>query len=198
MTYLNRGGHDWDTTRMINSQLGRGEGALYEASPKGLHKFLRALALRLLAGKEVNEHFRPMVDVCHVTHIRYHYFLRIEDMNEWYPCWESALDLHNFTMRGWDYHRKHRSDWYSSQNRGCWWAPAGQTCKHFYDGQHMEPDPYDDQRFNSVVAANADVHATHADNKWREFYTQVTGDIVYKLYKSDFDLFGYQKETFVQ
>ena len=41
-----------------------------------------------------------------------------------------------------------------------------------------------------------DEHDTAAAKRWTSFYTQEIGDIVYRLFESDFKAFGYNRETF--
>lgn len=39
-----------------------------------------------------------------------------------------------------------------------------------------------------------DIHATSADSVWKEYYNQEIADLVYEMYKVDFELFGYSRE----
>ena len=39
-------------------------------------------------------------------------------------------------------------------------------------------------------------HEAAAAGKWKEYYTQEIGDLVYDMYRVDFDTFGYRHQTF--
>ena len=39
-------------------------------------------------------------------------------------------------------------------------------------------------------------HETGAGQRWKEYYTQEIGDLVYELYREDFETFGYRHEVF--
>jgi hypothetical protein len=41
-------------------------------------------------------------------------------------------------------------------------------------------------------------HETRAAEKWGQFYDQDIADVVFELYKVDFDLFGYERKVFEQ
>lgn len=40
------------------------------------------------------------------------------------------------------------------------------------------------------------MHETGTANRWKEFYTQEVGDLVYAMYRPDFKTFGYPYEIF--
>jgi hypothetical protein len=193
MTEQSHRGNDWDTLRMTNIGIGRGEGAgFFEATQDGFREFLQLLTAQVMAGKRVNEHFAPMVDVCNMAQVPYHYMLRLEDMSQWYPCFRQGLNLHHFTDSGWDHERNHRSDWYSPHNTGCWWSPAGVTC----DEYQMKADEFVVGQRANIRASGTDpndVHSTNADEQWRLFYDQRMADMVYDTYIVDFKAFGYER-----
>lgn len=47
---------------------------------------------------------------------------------------------------------------------------------------------------SSVMRERPEVGVPH---KWKRFYTQEIGDLVYELYQADFESFGYPREFFV-
>ena len=51
--------------------------------------------------QQLNRHFRTQLDVCANGLATYEYFLPIEDMAQWFPCWEEGLGLQKFTAQGW-------------------------------------------------------------------------------------------------
>jgi hypothetical protein len=196
MTIHSERGNDWGTMKNVNNELGRNATEAFPQTKEGFRHFLSLLARRLDSGGHVNEHFEHAGRVCYADRVRYHYRLRIEDMNMWLPCMSAALHLGHFIDTGWAHWKRTRSDWYSSHNTGCWWAPKGMSCEEYVrqgseivDGIRNELEAIESQ------AALNDVHATGAEEKWRAYYDQEMMDLVYRLYKDDFDLFGYEREV---
>ena len=84
---------------------------------------------------------------------------------------------------------------YGPERRGCFWRPAGMSCKDFRaatvnaDGKAI---PMTTAAASQAILGQ-DKHNTAAADKMREFYTQQTADLVYQLYRRDFDAFGYKR-----
>lgn len=195
MVWTDDHGKDWPTLRQVNVRLGRGDEELFEATADGFRDFIMMLSKHILAGTPVNEHFEPMVNVCNAQKVGYHYFLRLEDMATWLPCLRSSLGLGRFTDTGWDHSRKHHSDWYSEYNQGCWWTPKGMSCETYADmSRALVQGSISEIAVDAVGSHIHDVHATSADSRWKEFYTQEVADLVFDMYKLDFQLFGYSRE----
>lgn len=201
MTWTESHGKDWDTVRKVNLQLSkdtefsRDAADLFEATIEGFHEFLLMLSRKVLAGIPINEHFEPVVSVCDAESVEYHYFLRLEDMATWFPCLRAGLGIGRFTDHGWDHSRKFKSDWYSERNDGCWWAPKGMSCQDFAQASaDLLQGSISQISVDDVGGHEHDIHATSADSKWKEFYNQDIADLVYEMYKTDFELFGYSRE----
>lgn len=195
MTWTQSHGKDWHTLQHVNLQLGREEAELFDATQDGFRDFLIMLSKLVLAGTPANEHFEPMVNVCDVASVRYHYFLRLEDMPTWFPCLRAGLKIGRFSDTGWDHSRKFHSDWYSEYNEKCWWSPKGMSCPVYAEmSQSLLQGSISEITVDTVGGHEHDIHATSADAKWRDFYTQELADMVYQMYKTDFDLFGYSRQ----
>ena len=122
----------------------------------------------------------------------------LQDMSEWFPCWEEGLGLSNFTRKGWETTSEGKR--YTGVNDECWWKPPAATCEDYYRkatdaSGHAQPVPDEEEQ---EVAERHDEHDTAASQKWKKFYTQETGDIIYQLFKPDFLAFGYERATFKQ
>lgn len=94
----NPGRHDAWTRMNVNKHLQFEPQARWQPSVRDFHSFVRALALRGVDG--VDNHFRSAVAVCTET-FKFDYYLRLEEMEEWFPCWMDALGLRGWTERGW-------------------------------------------------------------------------------------------------
>lgn len=80
----------------------------------------------------------------------------------------------------------------------CWWAPEGVSCGAFWRatrGAGGRAVPYE-ERVGSTPAQ--DGHDTGATDVWRRFFTQAVGDTVWRLYRSDFSAFRYERGVFDQ
>lgn len=60
---------------------------------------------------------------------------------------------------------------------------------HLDSGDAIVPDTW---KAATTTHAN-NPHDTRAAERWRQFYDQQTADLVYGIYKQDFDAFGYQR-----
>jgi hypothetical protein len=196
MTRQDRG-NDMHTLKATNQDIGHGEYDFFEKTKEDFRNFLSKIIAAMKQGKHVNEHFAPMVSVCKVQEVPYHYFLRLEDMAQWMPCLREGLKLSRFTDLGWDHSRALRSDWYQPHHRGCWWAPKGMTCQQYIDQSRDFVSGYRDSidipQHHMHSGSAADVHSTSADDKWQLFYDQEIADMVYEAYRIDFEAFGYER-----
>ena len=199
MTKQDRG-NDMYTLKVTNWAIGRGEFDFYEKTKEDFREFLTQIISVVKAGKPINEHFAPMVTVCSVHSVPYHYFLRLEEMTQWMPCLRDGLKVDKFTDLGWDHSRTLRSDWYTPQRKGCWWSPKGMTCEDYVQQSREYVQglraSIDVPKTQIKSGSEADVHSTSADDKWELFYDQEIADMVYEAYKIDFDAFGYDRLVF--
>lgn len=63
------------------------------------HKFVNRLKSHGV--DRVNHKFRLQQNVCADGLATYEYYLPIEDLALWFPCWEEGLELKEFTAHGW-------------------------------------------------------------------------------------------------
>lgn len=56
--------------------------------------------------------------------------------------------------------------------------------------------PLPEAEYNASTRHAFDRHSVSADALLQEYYTQEVGDLVYKLYKRDFEFFGYARQMF--
>lgn len=196
MTVQDRG-NDMFTLQVTNAALGRGETDFFEDSKESFRDFLTQIIAVMKTGTVVNEHFAPMVSVCNVREVQYHYFLRLEDMTKWMPCLRDALQLGTFTDLGWDHDRTLRSDWYKPYYKGCWWRPKGMSCKEYMQQSRDFVQGYrtsiEVPQSNVPSGSAADVHQTSANDKLASYYDQEIADMVYDAYRIDFEAFGYER-----
>jgi hypothetical protein len=119
--------------------------------------------------------------------------LRIEDMAEWYPCWIDGLRMNDVVWSGW--YRSHYGYEYDSNLKGCWWSPEGTSCAEYFTMTHDEDGAAILPRTwrAGLTTQVGSRHDTGAAGKWMNFYDQATADLVYQMYKDDFNAFGYEK-----
>jgi hypothetical protein len=114
------------------------------------------------------------------------YWLKLEDIALWYPCFVNGNKLLPFVETAW-------------QTRGlsteCWWKPASMSCEEYY-GQAKLPNgmlrPLKDMHKRDHVVKR-DRHDQGTTQKWEQFYDQEMADMIYTLYKPDFERFGYAR-----
>lgn len=95
------GQHDQWTRKYVNQELGVPEDTDWDDTAAGFSAFVRAMSTmpRFAA---INSHFRSSVRVCSgAAGFVYDYYLRLEDLQAWLPCWVHALSLDKYTDRGW-------------------------------------------------------------------------------------------------
>jgi Sulfotransferase family len=181
--------HDMYTLKSTNRALGKPETFSFAATRKSFAEFLDLL--KQAGTVHINDHFQQAVLVCDGGQFQYEYYLRLEDMAEWFPCWEAGLGLGEFTRKGWLVTPEGKAHHVGSE--GCWWSPPGVSCTEYY-AQATAADGRA-QPVRDVVAAaeKHDEHDTEASEKWRAFYTQAMADEVYELFRPDFLAFGYER-----
>lgn len=104
----------------------------------------------------------------------------------------------------WDFWRPHESagielyvpsteDVQPDANDTCWFHPPDMTCREFYNASHNATTGTALPVVHAYKKQAEDAHDTGADAKVRQFYTKEIADIVYDIYRVDFDLFGYER-----
>lgn len=133
------------------------------------------------------------VEMCDPQSVQYSYWLRLEDMAQWLPCFVEGLRLERFVPRGWV---TTPLEWVGDDAPGCWWAPRGMSCEEFWAAARDNGTG----RLQPVAVQGAVDgkktlfgHQTGADGQVGHFYTQEIADIVYEMYKPDFEAFGYER-----
>eukprot|EP00892_Ulva_mutabilis_P001655 jgi/Ulvmu1/11490/UM077_0039.1 len=95
------GQHDVWTRRLVNRDLGLPDDTEWTDTPADFQSFVRALVAMQAFGS-INSHFRSAVRVCAGSpNFRYDYYLRLEELEQWLPCWLHGLALTGYTDRGW-------------------------------------------------------------------------------------------------
>ena len=93
--------HDVWTRKLVNRDLGMPEETEWADTAADFRAFVRALAA-MPKFRSINSHFRPSVPVCAgPQNFRYDYYLRLEELEQWLPCWMHGLALGGYTDRGW-------------------------------------------------------------------------------------------------
>ena len=121
------------------------------------------------------------------------YYLRIEEMEEWYPCLVDGLRLQPFTDSGWQ--SSNGAVQHGPEHTDCWWKPVGDTCEAYYEQTHDASGaavpglPTD----TAPGKGQRDTHDTGSASKWQRYYTQAVADQVYDFYRQDFLAFGYER-----
>jgi hypothetical protein len=186
--------HDMFNMQDTNEALGRPKNQEFQATRESFSEFVRLVSQR--GTVHINDHFQQAGLVCDGGQFLYEFYLRLEDMNEWFPCWEAGLNLREFTRKGWK--TTPEGKMYNGVSAECWWKPPGTTCDAYYDAA-TSPDGTAIPVLDKFVEAEKhDEHDTKSSEKWRHFYTQETGDLLYEAYKPDFLAFGYEHEIFVE
>ena len=130
--------------------------------------------------------------MCDPQSVQYSYWLRLEDMAQWLPCFVEGLHLERFVAQGWV---TAPLEWRGAGAPGCWWAPAGVPCEKFWaaargaDGR-ARPVAVEEHGFDERTLFG---HQTGADALVAQFYTQEVADMVYEMYRPDFEAFGYER-----
>eukprot|EP00892_Ulva_mutabilis_P004367 jgi/Ulvmu1/2301/UM013_0149.1 len=88
------------TAKAVNTHFGVPPGTKWDNTPLGFRSFVRALWEKGVSA--IDLHFQPAVTVCGGAHnFRYDYYLRLEDLQNWFPCWMHGLGLREWTESGW-------------------------------------------------------------------------------------------------
>ena len=184
--------HDMYNFHDTNRALGRPIDKQFRATRESFTNFLRLLEK---AGTvNINDHFMRAGLVCDGGRWPYEFYLRLEEMTEWFPCWEAALGLQGFTRNGWLTTAEGKK--HDGVSNECWWKPPGVSCEDYFEKATAADGSAQPVTETFVAAEKHDEHDTKASEKWRKFYTQETGDLLHRLYKEDFDLWGYEREIF--
>jgi hypothetical protein len=184
--------HDAVNLRDVNLGFGRHPDAFFWGTRESFSQFIDLLIKK--GTTDINDHFKQASLVCDGGQFQYEYYLRLEDMHEWFPCWEAGLRLEGFTRTGWK--TTSEGKMHSVKGTECWWKPPGATCEEYYSAATAEDGSVQPVREAMEKSEKHDEHDTHASDKWRTFYTQEMGDLVYEAYKPDFLAFGYERELF--
>ena len=160
--------HDMQTLRDTNRALGRVSNSSFAPTVESFAHFLDLLEER--GTIDINDHFQQAALVCDGGQFQYEYYLRLEDMNEWFPCWEAGLGLNDFTRSGWETTAAGKRHRIGADE--CWWKPPGISCSDYY-AKATAPDGTAQPVLKAIEAAEKhDEHDTKAAEKWRRFYTQ--------------------------
>lgn len=89
---------DTYTHGAVNRHLGLPPHALWTPTFSSFHSFVRTLARRGVA--DVDPHFRPVIAACAAT-FRFDYYLPLEDIHRWLPCWADGLAVRRWLESGW-------------------------------------------------------------------------------------------------
>lgn len=213
---VSNGSHDWPIMERVNRDLGLAAAHAFLGTAEGFSEFVRLLA----RAARRNQHFDTATNVCGIHRYAYRrgtpgtlvsscphaaprppqrtlacrYLLRLEDMHDWYPCWVQGLGLSHLTDSGWAA-LPGGVIAHSPSEAGCWWKPVGASCGEYYAQTH---DTYGDALpggdWHRVPdAGERDAHDTGAANRWQQYYTAETADLVYDLFADDFEAFGYER-----
>lgn len=88
------------TSNAVNTHFGLPPETTWEDTPEAFRRFVHALWERGVSS--VDTHFQPAVNVCGGAHnFRYDYYLRLEDLQNWFPCFMHGLGLRGWTEGGW-------------------------------------------------------------------------------------------------
>jgi len=137
----------------------------------------------------VNTHFTPLVDHCGLPKgFKYHFYLKSEEIDVWYPGFVSYVGLESSVKSGWGY---------TDATPDCFHPLGGMTCKQTDLAiRHRRASPAgakDEDQLPSFTMHAVDKHSTGADKLLEMFYTKEVAERVYQLYKADFKEFGYEK-----
>lgn len=209
--------YDQWTYKAVNRGMGFHEKARWNGTVASFRSFVRSLSHSGVDA--VDGHFHEATKFC-AGSVHMDYYLKLEELEEWFPCFMDGLGLRGWTESGWadTPHGRMRVgegeqrisidaargpgfrgvegvDWMRVEGNQCWWSPSGVTCKEYYDS-FVEADGVivpGGGRADSAVGALRDEHDTRADDKWQQYYDQETSDLVYFLYYKDFKAFGYER-----
>ena len=136
------------------------------------------------------------VYVCDPQSVQYSYWLRLEEMTQWLPCFIEGLQIQRFTLRGW---KERPLEWIGEGYDGCWWTPKDMTCEQFRAAADTKRGKLQPVYIDSNVTQDRPWgHQTGAEALVARFYTQEVADMVYEMYRPDFEAFGYERLSFTQ
>eukprot|EP00892_Ulva_mutabilis_P004683 jgi/Ulvmu1/2587/UM014_0038.1 len=209
--------YDQWTFKSVNRGMGFAEQARWNGTVASFRNFVRSLAHSGIDA--VDGHFHEATKFC-AGSVRMDYYLKLEELEEWFPCFMDGLGLRRWTETGWadtphgrmrvgegeqrisidaargpGFRGAEGVDWMRVQGDQCWWSPSGMSCKEYYDSFVTEDGTIVPAggRDSAVTGALRDEHDTRADEKWQQYYDQETSDLVFFLYYSDFQAFGYPR-----
>jgi hypothetical protein len=85
----------------VNLRLGQSAEKGWSEAPESFHEFVRLMHEK--SGSRfirINGHFQQQALACARGFV-YEYYLRLEDLAQWLPCFEEGLGLTKFTANGW-------------------------------------------------------------------------------------------------
>jgi hypothetical protein len=198
----------------MNKQLGMFPNRTFEATAESFGEFVHALATTG-AGDNINSHFQQATRACDGGVMQYEFYMRLEDLPQWLPCFAAGIGIESWVWSGWHKNKTDGLQFTAAElarakygsitgpgiTRGgpaCWWHPKGLTCEQFWNstrGKDGRAVPLD-----RVVQSttSSDGHETGSLSIWRRFYNQTIGDLVFGIYRSDFVAFGYERVIFDQ
>ena len=83
----------------VNMHIQHPENTGWEKTTEAFHAFVHQLKLHGV--DRVNHNFRLQQNACADGLATYEYYLPVEDIGMWLPCWEEGLSLQGFTTQGW-------------------------------------------------------------------------------------------------
>ena len=83
----------------VNLHIQHPENIGWEKTVEAFHAFVHRLKLHGV--ERVNHNFRLQQNACADGLATYEYYLPVEDIGMWLPCWEEGLGLQGFTAQGW-------------------------------------------------------------------------------------------------
>mmetsp|Transcript_39822 Transcript_39822/g.112980 ORF Transcript_39822/g.112980 Transcript_39822/m.112980 type:complete len:369 (-) Transcript_39822:310-1416(-) len=164
----------------------------------GKAEFARFIQLLLetyiVQHKHMNGHWSPLAEHCGLPKgFKYHFYLKSEEMDVWYPEFISYLGMEASAMSGWSY---------KDGALDCFYALSEMTCNQtdlairYHTRKDVgtkakREDPLSE--LPSYAQHASTPHATGADAHIMEYYTPEIAELVEKLYEKDFQEFGYKK-----
>ena len=132
------------------------------------------------------------VFACDQDVVNYEYRLRLEDMARWYPCVVEGLGLGAYTAQGWT---AKGNAWLGPHGgSGCWWKPHGWSCEDYAAAARDEDGRAQPVALDTGVDVTLrDYHDTGASRSWQRYYSHEPADLLYHLYRRDFEAFGYER-----
>lgn len=178
-------------------------------SPRAFAAFVRDLHSFHAAGMmgRADIHIKPLSLQCGLQHgLRYSFILKLEEEHQWYPELVKFLGMEELVASGWAKFNAPEEEFH--RDLDCFYRPTWMTCSEMNQTIHAAVSEKEcneaggrgttgaARSANDLLQEDPGInerpeHRTAAAAKLARFYTPEIAEMVRKMFRRDFELFGY-------